>query len=373
MSRIEWTDITRNPIRARRLSDGKVGYHCVKVSEGCQHCYAESHNHRELPGGGSGQRYSAAGGKLVEPFLDEDVLRKLLRMREQDGTRVFFCSMTDWCGEWVRPWWRDAMLAVALVRWDMDFQFLTKHPGRLKGYLEGLGENPFRLVQALDALCESAAVLDAARARIAAGGLPAVLSNCLMGFSAENQKRWNERAPVGCEIAGLGWRVFASLEPLLGPIRADRIRVEDSHYIDPLSGTAWDDGNGDLTTGPDGEVPIGRISWVICGGESGRGARAMHPDWVRGVRDQCVDAGVAFFFKQWGAWVPLEHGGETLARRSFDFGSDGLAGAQDDGLLSPGRGVRMVRVGKKRAGALLDGREWREVPGAGKSQIANSK
>ena len=71
------------------------------------------------------------------------------------------------------------------------------------------------------------------------------------------------------------------------------------------------------------------IDWVIAGGESGPGARPMRPDWARGLRDQCAAAGVPFFFKQWG-----EHD---------------AAGA---------------RLGKQRAGALLDGREHREMPNA---------
>jgi protein gp37 len=79
--------------------------------------------------------------------------------------------------------------------------------------------------------------------------------------------------------------------------------------------------------GPLGRINLAGIHWVIVGGESQVGARAMHPDWARELRDQCVDAGIAFHFKQWG-----EH---------------------DDGL---------VRVGKKSAGRLLDGREWNEFP-----------
>ena len=69
------------------------------------------------------------------------------------------------------------------------------------------------------------------------------------------------------------------------------------------------------------------IQWVICGGESGHGARPMRVEWARSLRDRCVDAGVAFHFKQWG-----EHNAQG------------------------------VRVGKKAAGRLLDGREWNEFP-----------
>lgn len=84
----------------------------------------------------------------------------------------------------------------------------------------------------------------------------------------------------------------------------------------------------------------------------------MHPDWVRSIHVQCIAAGVPFFFKQWGEWSP--YGGEQdvpmirLTRGGRD-GSD-LANADDGG------DVWMRRVGKKRAGRLLDGREWSELP-----------
>lgn len=63
--------------------------------------------------------------------------------------------------------------------------------------------------------------------------------------------------------------------------------------------------------GPMGNMDLEGIDWVIVGGESGPKARPMHPDWVREVRDQCNDAGVAFFFKQWGGIRP-KSGGRTL-------------------------------------------------------------
>lgn len=62
--------------------------------------------------------------------------------------------------------------------------------------------------------------------------------------------------------------------------------------------------------GPLDELDLERIHWVIAGGESGGKARPMHPDWARSIRDQCVDAGVAFFFKQWGGRTPKAHGRE---------------------------------------------------------------
>ena len=92
-----------------------------------------------------------------------------------------------------------------------------------------------------------------------------------------------------------------------------------------------------------------KIGWVVCGGESGPKARVMHPDWARSLRDQCQAAGVAFFFKQYGEWAPFHNG---KPKDPLDF-------IMPDGL---GSGVRVFKIGKKRAGRLLDGREWNEFP-----------
>jgi protein gp37 len=63
--------------------------------------------------------------------------------------------------------------------------------------------------------------------------------------------------------------------------------------------------------GPIDDLPLKDIDWVIVGGESGHGHRPIQPEWVRAIRDQCADAGVAFFFKQWGGRTP-KSGGRTL-------------------------------------------------------------
>jgi len=86
------------------------------------------------------------------------------------------------------------------------------------------------------------------------------------------------------------------------------------------------------------------IHWVIAGGESGPGARPMHPDWARSLRDQCQAAGVSYFFKQWGAWGPQPVG---------DWDKKDILWLDD---------VNVWRVGKKAAGRILDGRTWDEMP-----------
>jgi protein gp37 len=83
-----------------------------------------------------------------------------------------------------------------------------------------------------------------------------------------------------------------------------------------------------------GRIDLDRIDWVIVGGESGRGARPMKPEWAISVRDQCETAGVPFFFKQWGG-VRKRATGRTLAGRTWDgmpssggpFAEDALSSA----------------------------------------------
>jgi protein gp37 len=97
--------------------------------------------------------------------------------------------------------------------------------------------------------------------------------------------------------------------------------------------------------GTSGVTVKGGIDWVVLGGESGPGARPLHPDWVRSVKDQCQEAGVPFFFKQWGEWGVMESI-EAPIRKSIAY--------------DPGTGT--CRYGKQYTGRLLDGREWSELP-----------
>ncbi|SRR5258707_15703015 len=89
-------------------------------------------------------------------------------------------------------------------------------------------------------------------------------------------------------------------------------------------------------------------------GETGPNARPMHPDWARPLRDQCKAAGVPFFFKQWGQFIP-----ETCAAIDHQ-------GAHTEQTLGKPcvrqDGETFWYVGKKAAGRLLDGREWNEFP-----------
>ena len=128
------------------------------------------------------------------------------------------------------------------------------------------------------------------------------------------------------------------------------------------------------------------IDWVIVGGESGPGARPMHPDWARALRDQCKAAGVPFLFKQWGEWLPgqnVDHPAYAPGRKVAHH-QDGSWGAtatkvnasnyvawdEDGGMhrgnLKSAPPFRLhawaEHVGKKAAGRLLDGSTWDGFP-----------
>lgn len=160
-----------------------------------------------------------------------------------------------------------------------------------------------------------------------------------LGTSVENQRFAEERIPALLNIPAR--TRFLSCEPLLGP-------VDLSPWL--WHGIYYPDGTGDME-------PTGVIDWVICGGESGPKARPMHPDWARALRDECQSASVPYLFKQWGEWspAPSNYGADVPARAQqatrLLFAHEGDA----DGQI-------MLRAGKKRAGRVLDGREWDEFP-----------
>jgi protein gp37 len=167
--------------------------------------------------------------------------------------------------------------------------------------------------------------------------------NVWLGTTAENQHYANERIPHLLQTPAAVR--FVSYEPALGPVNFRRIEHNPGGsggpvFIDALKGQF-------VSLGSNGSIPYVGLNWIICGGESGPGARPMHPDWARSVRDQCQAAGVAYLFKQWGEYVESRPRGEAAKRMTADpiFG-----------------GLQMIRVGKAKAGRLLDGREWNEFP-----------
>ena len=166
----------------------------------------------------------------------------------------------------------------------------------------------------------------------------------------------------------------------LGLGEADRYTGRYVHAWNNIGRLVLDDGSTRVVS-TSGYEKRRRIDWVIVGGESGPGARPMHPAWARQLRDQCIAAGVPFFFKQWGDWAPFvneahyTHCGEEKHPHRW-LTASGEGGVcwliDDDGNWSNWTGtppeddpstIVMGRHGKKYSGRELDGREWSQVPG----------
>ncbi len=305
---IEWTDAVWNPVRG-----------CARVSPGCEHCYAERQAHRFS---GAGQPYEgltvlgkhgprwSGRARFVPEMLDAPLRWKRPR-------RVFVVSMGD-------PFHADltneqiaAVFGVMAACPQHTFQVLTKRPERMAEWFawtatfameqRGITAAPSRvkagLSAAFDALggegfidarnreaLDNAWQLEKERPQ---EGWP--LPNVWLGVSCEDQRRADERIPLllQCPAAVR----FVSAEPLLGPIDLDGyLGTRSCEACGATTVKQWC-GDGECPSGGHFKIPT-KLDWLIVGAESGRGARPMHEDWVRSIRDQCVAQGVAFFYKQ---------------------------------------------------------------------------
>lgn len=354
---IEWTEATWNPVRG-----------CSRVSAGCDHCYAEGIAAR-FSGPGQpfdgfakrvhGKPHWTGRVELVPEKLDDP-------LRWKKPRRVFVNSMSDLFHEGLPATAIDRVFAVMALCPQHTFQVLTKRPERMRAYMNDL-ETPHRVL----AQAGIATGAESREERVARWPLP----NVWLGVSAEDQATADERIPH--LLATPAARRFVSLEPLLGAIRLDRVCLHPqkpgSHkagiHLDTLAGSYYESGiaytgDWDITGEPPPDTERRRLDWVIVGGESGPGARPMHTDWARSVRDQCAAAGVAYFFKQWGAWSPHVRASDAAPSRTQAWvAPDGKFIVDgDDGRCEGPGWIPMKRVGKKAAGALLDGREHLEVP-----------
>jgi protein gp37 len=376
-SAIEWTDATWNPIRARakhprNLKNGTaivdpVGWHCEHVSEGCRGCYAEALNLRL----GTGLPFKPGHRRDIDLLVDDKLLLAPLRWKRP--RMIFVCSMTDLFADFVPDAMIDRLFAVMALCAQHIFQVLTKRPERMRAYL-GDPRRPHRIARAvLDLAIEHPALFDRTPWPVASiGDIDAPddltlhqwpLPNAWLGTSVEDQPAADARIPQ--LLATPAAKRFLSCEPLLGPVR-----------IAWALGSRLDIAAGFLRRGQfsPGMETLRRLDWVIVGGESGRNARPMHPDWARALRDQCAAARVPFFFKQWGEWLPCRHlqkpSGEWAPEaldgsgRIFQYGAD--QGKSHIFMVDPScrslGDVATWRVGKKIAGRLLDGVQHDGMP-----------
>ena len=335
-SAIEWTDASWNPVTG-----------CTKVSPGCDHCYAETFAERWR---GKPGHYFQNGFDIT---LRPDKLDLPLRWRKP--RRIFVNSMSDLFHDKIPDEYIARVFAVMAVAHRHTFQVLTKRHGRMRSLLSNHDRWNILLSQALNSLPGSVdapmppADFDRAdmwlRSREYRTDPLPPLANVWLGVSVENQHWANIRIPALLDTpAAVRW---ISAEPLLGPVD-----LRDCGGIDAIER----DWIGSSAGGMGAPHPL--LGWVVCGGESGAGARPMHPDWARSLRDQCQTAGVPFLFKQRGEWTWTPQ--DTVARNFV-----GPLGEWSRTLPRTGRPDRwwpMWRVGKHRAGRELDGATWDEYP-----------
>jgi protein gp37 len=339
---IEWTDATWNPIRG-----------CSRVSEGCRNCYAETVANRFCAPGSAYEgvvQIDAAGkglglwnGRIK--FVEK---RLLDPMHWKTPRKIFVNSMSDLFHENVTVEMLDRIFAVMALCRQHTFQILTKRPERMCDYLAD-PEVWGRIVAGMEAITRQLRWADKpVRPELAHAlvtGMP--LPNVWLGVSVENQRAADERIPFLLNTPAMVR--FLSVEPLLGAIDLTNVmdrRKRKALKINTVEAKEANAAHKYLVQTLGANYPYSRLDWVIVGGESGPGARPMHPDWASNLRDQCVDAGVPFFFKQWGEWLPAMSDGPLV-----------------DGCQELNCSDAPVRVGKKKAGSLLDGVLWRQFPG----------
>jgi protein gp37 len=340
-TKIGWTDETWNPLLG-----------CRKVSPGCTNCYAISTTRVREASPNPAVRNAFAGlvyrhesghidwtGKIA--LLPERLVKPL---RWHKPRRIFVNSMSDLFADGVPDDFIAKVFAIMAAAPQHTYQVLTKRHGRMRAWLAGQGE---QLVRAqLAAWSQRGLWVTAQSAWIAPSTLHTnvhwPLPNVWIGVSVEDQT-WAERRIPSLLAAPAAIR-WISAEPLLGAVDLRALKARSGSLIDAL-------------TGPP------RLDWVVAGGESGPGARPMHPHWPQHLRDQCSAASVSFNFKQWGDWSP-----EAPDRVRDPWAKDSQRYRQ---WVDPTTGIghpfgdwhlgslhanwrEMHRVGKKTAGRELD-------------------
>lgn len=322
---IEWCDATVN------FWEG-----CTKVGPGCDFCYAADRDRRfyggEHWGPGAPRRWVKGGVPLMARL--QRGAHEFLRASGHHP-RVFVNSLSDFFDNEVAEHVRLAAATAIDAAPDCDIILVTKRIGNLIAFAPAhwLKAWPRHVGILITVVNQTEADRDIVKLLTA-------------------KKRFN-----------IPW-VGLSCEPLLGPVNLTRIvatNEKDGGFIpiDALTVTSFF-----------GEEPyFPALDWVIAGGESGPGARLTHTDCFRFLRDQCADAGVPFHLKQLGEWVPLS--AAPAPDKSWSNNSSMRTITPRGEIVSgppwPVGAWHYQRVGKKHAGALLDGREHREFPAFGRA------
>jgi len=242
-TRIEWADMTINPI---------IG--CSKCSQGCDNCYAERFATRLAKNPATRERYSHVvadgkwNGRSHADFSCFDHLPK-------KPARIFVGSMGDSFHENILHAVIHEIISLARRDQRHTFMFLTKRPERMR-----------------DAILQHGAI-----------------ENIWLGVTVCNQDEADEKIPILLSTPAA--KRFVSIEPMLGKIN---LRWKNYFSSSPREYREYLERKGRI----DQHESLKLLDWVICGGETGHGARQMNPDWARLMRDHCREAGTPFFFKQ---------------------------------------------------------------------------
>ena len=347
MTKIEWADMTINPV---------VG--CSHCSPGCDNCYAERFAARLARNPKTAEKYKGVvdeNGKwtgTVNLHMDGCLHAATVTRKPK---RFFIGSMTDIFHENIPDEEiRNLFLTMIIVPNDLPtYMVLTKRPHRAKAVLGDM----------LVACPE--------------------LHRVWLGVTVCNQAEADAKIPVLLQTPAAVR--FVSVEPMLEAVDLQAAYPHDWMHCKCCGWYGPDDGEGGADRkgderegyepicpkcGNDGEAGefdwtrevaaayketiLPGLDWVICGGETGPGARPMPPDWVRGLRDQCQAAGTPFFFKSWGEWVTENQSPEDILLPGHSTIPHGWKGRKYE--------ESVYRVGKRRAGRLLDGVEHNEFP-----------
>lgn len=310
-TKIEWCDRTFNPWEG-----------CTKISPACDNCYAADRAARYKTVEWGGPRRRTSAGNWKKPLKWERAAKAFM-LEEGRRQRVFCASLADVFDNQVPEEWRSDLWDLIRECPSLDWLLLTKRPQNIEKMLP-----PF---------------WDEIKDRI------------WLGTTVENQETAERNIPHLLKHDSA--IRFLSCEPLLGPIELDI--CNGSYFYNFLLGVKYHD----PPAGERGATEQGhKIDWVIAGGESGPNARPSHILWFVSLIKQCATARVPFLFKRWGEWSPrmtVQGMAKTsvICRDGQWLQGEEMLDRDDDKFAEI-----MFRVGKKKAGRLIDGIEYTNFP-----------
>lgn len=256
-SKIEWTDHTFNPWMG-----------CQKVSAGCDHCYAETlmdTRYGKVKWGPHGERVRTAPANWRKPITWHNQAPEFMQYNDR-SQRVFCASLADVFDNQVPSEWRSDLFKLIYDTPHLNWLLLTKRPENIKKMLPDDWDMGWR--------------------------------NVWLGTTCEDQAAAERRVPI---LASVPAHIrFLSCEPMIGPIKLNRLEVPwKADRPGTMNAFLWD-----------------RIHWVIGGGETGKGSRMMPAEWARDLRDQCAEFKVPFFMKQMTDKKPMP---DDLLVRQFPW------------------------------------------------------